>query len=62
MYLPLAYVDRYSVLTDLYCSEEYSDCEPEVLLDMISDKPGLFVNAPYARTEGIDCNGFLMLL
>lgn len=38
MYLPLAYVDRYSVLTELYCSEEYSDCEPEVLLDMISDK------------------------
>lgn len=38
MYLPLAYVDRYSVLTDLYCSKEYSDCEPEVLLDMISDE------------------------
>lgn len=38
MYLPLAYVERYSVLTDLYCSEEYSDCKPEVLLDMISDK------------------------
>lgn len=38
MYLPLAYVERYSVLTDLYCSEEYSDCEPEVLLEMISDE------------------------
>lgn len=38
MYLPLAYVKRYSELTDLYCSEEYSDCEPEVLLDMISDE------------------------
>lgn len=38
MYLPLAYVERYSVLTDLYCSEEYSDCEPKVLLDMISDE------------------------
>lgn len=37
MYLPLEYVNHYSVLTDLYCSEEYSDCEPEVLLEMIAD-------------------------
>ena len=37
MYLPLAYVNRYSDLTQLYCSKEYSDCEPEVLLEMISD-------------------------
>lgn len=37
MYLPLAYVNRYSDLTELYCSKEYSNCEPEVLLDMISD-------------------------
>lgn len=37
MYLPLAYINRYSDLTDLYCSKEYSDCEPEVLLEMISD-------------------------
>lgn len=32
MYLPLEYVKRYSVLTELYCSEEYINCEPEVLL------------------------------
>lgn len=38
MYLPLAYVDRYSVLTDLYCGKERCDCEPEILLDMISDE------------------------
>lgn len=37
MYLPLEYVNRYSVLTDLYCSEEYCNCESEVLLEMISD-------------------------
>lgn len=37
MYLPLAYVNRYSYLTDLYCSKEYSDCEPDILLEMISD-------------------------
>ena len=37
MYMPLAYVNRYSDLTELYCSKEYSDCEPEVLLEMISD-------------------------
>lgn len=28
MYLPLEYVKRYSVLTELYCSEEYINCEP----------------------------------
>ena len=33
MYLPLEYVKRYSVLTELYCSEEYINCEPEVLLE-----------------------------
>lgn len=38
MYLPLAYIERYSVLTELYCSQERCDCEPEILLDMISDK------------------------
>lgn len=37
MYLPLEYVKRYSVLTELYCSEEYINCEPEVLLEMIAD-------------------------
>lgn len=37
MYLPLAYVEKYSILTDLYCSKEYSDCEPQILLEMISD-------------------------
>lgn len=37
MYLPLAYVKRYSDLTDLYCSKEYSDCDPEILIEMISD-------------------------
>ena len=37
MYLPLAYVKRYSELTDWYCSEERSDCTPEELLEMISD-------------------------
>lgn len=37
MYLPLAYVNHYNDLTDLYCSKEYCDCEPEILLDMISD-------------------------
>ena len=36
-YLPLAYMERYGSLTDLYCSEERCDCEPEVLIDMISD-------------------------
>lgn len=36
MYLPLEYVKRYSVLTELYCSEEYINCEPEVLLEMIT--------------------------
>lgn len=38
MYLPLEYVKRYSILTELYCSEERCACEPETLLDMISDK------------------------
>ena len=37
MYLPLAYVEKYSILTSLYCSKEYSDCEPQMLLEMISD-------------------------
>lgn len=37
MYLPLAYVNRFGVLTDLYCSELRADCEPEVLLEMVSD-------------------------
>lgn len=37
MYLPLAYVKRYSELTELYCDEAHCDCEPEVLLEMISD-------------------------
>lgn len=37
MYLPLGYVNRYSALTDLYCSKDHCDCEPEVLLEMISD-------------------------
>lgn len=37
MYLPLAYVEKYSILTNLYCSKEYSDCEPKMLLEMISD-------------------------
>lgn len=37
MYLPLGYVNRYSVLTDLYCDEEHCDCEPEMLIEMISD-------------------------
>ena len=36
-YLPLAYINRFSVLTDLYCSELRSDCEPEMLLEMVSD-------------------------
>lgn len=38
MYLPLEYVERYSILTELYCSEERCACEPETLLDMIADK------------------------
>lgn len=38
MYLPLGYVKRFDKLTDLYCSKERCDCEPEVLLDMISDE------------------------
>lgn len=38
MYLPLAYVKRYNELCDLYCSNEFSDCEPEVLLEMIADE------------------------
>lgn len=37
MYLPLAYINRFSVLTDLYCSNLRLDCEPEILLEMISD-------------------------
>ncbi len=37
MYLPLGYVHRFSELTDLYCSEERCNCEPDVLIDMISD-------------------------
>lgn len=37
MYLPLAYVERYSELTELYCSESHCDCEPEELLEMVSD-------------------------
>lgn len=37
MYLPLEYMKHYSVLTELYCSKEYSNCEPEVLLEMIAD-------------------------
>lgn len=37
MYLPLAYVERYSVLTDLYCDKEHCECKPEILLEMISD-------------------------
>ena len=31
MYLPLAYINRYSLLTELYCDEEHLNC----------------VNAPY---------------
>lgn len=37
VYLPLAYINRFSVLTDLYCSNLRADCEPEVLLEMVSD-------------------------
>ena len=37
MYLPLAYVNRYSLLTDLYCDEEHFNCTPEELIEMISD-------------------------
>lgn len=38
MYLPLGYIERYSILTDIYCDEDHCDCEPEMLLEMISDK------------------------
>lgn len=37
MYLPLAYVNHYSLLTDVYCDEEHCNCTPEVLIEMISD-------------------------
>lgn len=37
MYLPLAYINRFSELTDLYCSNLRADCEPEMLLEMVSD-------------------------
>ncbi len=37
-YLPLAYVERYENLTDIYCSKGHFDCEPDVLLDMIADE------------------------
>ena len=37
MYLPLGYVHRFSELTDLYCSEKRCNCDPDVLIDMISD-------------------------
>lgn len=36
-YLPLAYMEHYGSLTDLYCSGERCNCAPETLLDMISD-------------------------
>lgn len=37
MYLPLAYIDRYSSLTELYCDKEHCNCNPEMLIEMISD-------------------------
>ena len=37
MYLPLAYINRYSLLTELYCDEEHLNCNPEMLIEMISD-------------------------
>ena len=37
MYLPLAYINRYSLLTELYCDEEHLNCNPEMLIEMTSD-------------------------
>lgn len=37
IYLPLAYVRRFNELTQLYCSKDKADCEPEILLEMIAD-------------------------
>ena len=36
-YLPLAYMEKYESLTNLYCSDERCNCGPEILLDMIAD-------------------------
>ena len=56
MYLPLEYVKRYSVLTELYCSEEYINCEPEVLLEMIADADWGTSNYSGPNKERYNCS------
>lgn len=67
MYLPLAYVERYSILTELYCNQEHCDCEPEILLDMISDEQwgtdkysGPNKNNYFSTYDMMDNNFFVM--
>ena len=67
MYLPLAYVERYSILTELYCNQERCDCEPEILLDMISDEQwgtdkysGPNKNNYFSTYDMMDNNFFVM--